>query len=88
MENGFMTLQQFMIAYQENRRDIFILHYSDTTEIARIGMTEYFASDFDAAFGDAAVSSIAIHVADNFCLVFSITLDLANENEIDDDYAV
>jgi hypothetical protein len=79
-----MTLQQLMIAYQENRRDIFVLHYSNEEEIARIGAVEYFTADFDTAYGDCEILQFLIGVVDEFCLVFSVFLDIEDPNEESD----
>lgn len=78
-----MTLQQFMIAYQENRRDIFVLHYSNYQEICRIGMAEYF-TDYDIKYGDNTVSEFVIGVVDAMCLVISIYLDLECPHEAEE----
>ena len=75
-----MTLQQLMLTYQENRRDIFVLHYSNGEEIARIGSVEYFIA-FDTAYGDCEIAEFMIGVVDEFCLVFSIFLDTEDPNE-------
>ncbi len=76
-----MTLQQFMLAYQENKRDIFALHYSDETEIARVNMNSYFCEDFDTAFGDCLITEFIIEVVSETSLVISIFLDIPNGNE-------
>ena len=74
-----MTLNQFMLAYKENRRDIFVVHSNDEEELNRFGSAEYFL-DFDCAYGDCTISEFWIDVVDNYCLVFFICLDIPNPN--------